>query len=107
MKSSFIEFEQISTLIYFAYFLIIVSLISLLENILIEIASEKNVTYYMKQLTHVSGWWWEDLYSWTLEALFKKSYTEVYKNWNSQIEILLTSKSELDWYNNRKRFWSN
>ena len=107
VESPFIEFGQISTLIYFAHFLIIVPLISLLENTLIEIASEKNVTYYMEQPTHVSGWWWEDLHPWTLEALFKKPYTGVCKNWNPQKEISLTPKSELDWYNSRKRFWPN
>ena len=107
VESPFIEFGQISTVIYFAHFLIIVPLISLLENTLIEIASEKNVTYYMEQPTHVSGWWWEDLHPWTLEALFKKPYTGVCKNWDPKKEISLTPKSELDWYNSRKRFWPN
>jgi cytochrome c oxidase subunit 2 len=37
----FIEFGQISTVIYFAYFLIIIPLISLLENSLIEYATKK------------------------------------------------------------------
>ena len=38
VESPFIEFGQISTVIYFAHFLIIVPLISLLENSLIELA---------------------------------------------------------------------
>ncbi len=39
VESPFIEFGQISTVIYFAHFLIIVPLISLFENSLIELAS--------------------------------------------------------------------
>ena len=42
VESPFIEFGQISTVIYFAHFLIIVPLISLLENSLIELASKEN-----------------------------------------------------------------
>ena len=42
VESPFIEFGQISTVIYFAHFLIIVPLISLLENTLIELASKQN-----------------------------------------------------------------
>lgn len=39
VESPFIEFGQISTVLYFAHFLIIVPLISLLENTLVELAS--------------------------------------------------------------------
>ena len=42
VESPFIEFGQISTFIYFAYFLIIVPLVSLLENSLIELALIQN-----------------------------------------------------------------
>ena len=42
VESPFIEFGQISTVIYFAHFLIIVPLISLLENSLIELASKES-----------------------------------------------------------------
>ena len=42
VESPFIEFGQISTVIYFAHFLIIVPLISLLENSLIELANKEN-----------------------------------------------------------------
>ena len=42
VESPFIEFGQISTVIYFAHFLIIVPLISLFENSLIELAGSKN-----------------------------------------------------------------
>ena len=42
VESPFIEFGQISTVLYFSHFLIIVPLISLLENSLIELASKKN-----------------------------------------------------------------
>jgi len=39
VESPFIEFGQISTVLYFAHFLIIVPIVSLLENSLVEIAS--------------------------------------------------------------------
>jgi ubiquinol-cytochrome c reductase cytochrome b subunit len=42
VESPFIEFGQISTVIYFSYFLIIVPIISLLENSLIELALNNN-----------------------------------------------------------------
>jgi ubiquinol-cytochrome c reductase cytochrome b subunit len=42
VESPFIEFGQISTIIYFAYFLIIVPLVSLFENSLVELASYTN-----------------------------------------------------------------
>ena len=42
VESPFIEFGQISTVIYFAHFLIIVPLISLLENSLIELANKQS-----------------------------------------------------------------
>jgi ubiquinol-cytochrome c reductase cytochrome b subunit len=41
VESPFIEFGQISTVIYFAHFLIIVPLVSLLENSLIELSIKK------------------------------------------------------------------
>jgi ubiquinol-cytochrome c reductase cytochrome b subunit len=41
VESPFIEFGQISTVIYFSHFLIIVPLVSLLENSLIELAIKK------------------------------------------------------------------
>ncbi len=53
VESPFIEFGQISTVLYFAHFLIIVPLISLLENSLIELESKKKDKYqtykYSKQ----------------------------------------------------------
>jgi ubiquinol-cytochrome c reductase cytochrome b subunit len=39
VESPFIEFGQISTVIYFSHFLIIVPIISLLENSLVELSS--------------------------------------------------------------------
>jgi len=42
VESPFIEFGQISTVIYFSYFLFIVPLISLFENSLIDLAISKN-----------------------------------------------------------------
>jgi len=41
VESPFIEFGQISTVIYFSYYLIIVPIISLLENSLIELEANK------------------------------------------------------------------
>jgi ubiquinol-cytochrome c reductase cytochrome b subunit len=41
VESPFIEFGQISTIIYFAYFLVIVPVTSLLENSLIELSIKK------------------------------------------------------------------
>src|SRR5882757_47036 len=42
VESPFIEFGQISTIIYFSYFLVIVPITSLLENSLIELSINKN-----------------------------------------------------------------
>ena len=42
VESPFIEFGQISTIIYFAHFLVIMPLISLFENSLIELANKKD-----------------------------------------------------------------
>jgi ubiquinol-cytochrome c reductase cytochrome b subunit len=44
VESPFIELGQVSTVIYFAHFLIIVPFISLLENSLLELASNSNTT---------------------------------------------------------------
>ena len=43
VESPFIEFGQISTIIYFSYFLVIVPVTSLLENSLIELSINKNI----------------------------------------------------------------
>jgi ubiquinol-cytochrome c reductase cytochrome b subunit len=43
VESPFIEFGQISTLLYFSYFLIIVPTISVVENTLIDIAISNNI----------------------------------------------------------------
>ena len=42
VESPFIEFGQISTVLYFSHYLIIVPLISLLENTLVELATLKS-----------------------------------------------------------------
>jgi ubiquinol-cytochrome c reductase cytochrome b subunit len=42
VESPFIEFGQISTILYFSHFLIIVPIITLIENSLIEININKN-----------------------------------------------------------------
>jgi len=43
VESPFIEFGQISTILYFSHFLIIVPLISLIENSLIELILRKKI----------------------------------------------------------------
>lgn len=43
VESPFIELGQISTIIYFAHYLIIVPIISLLENSLIELRAKKKI----------------------------------------------------------------
>ena len=43
VESPFIEFGQISTVLYFSHFLIIVPLISLLENSLIDLATHSSL----------------------------------------------------------------
>lgn len=46
VESPFIEFGQISTVIYFAHFLIIVPIVSLIENSLIDLnIKSKNLSY--------------------------------------------------------------
>src|SRR6202041_306999 len=45
VESPFIEFGQISTVIYFSHFLIVVPLVSLIENSLIELSSYKANTF--------------------------------------------------------------
>ena len=42
VESPFIEFGQISAVIYFAYFLVIMPAISILENTLIDLAQKNN-----------------------------------------------------------------
>jgi hypothetical protein len=57
VESPFIEFGQISTVLYFAHFLIIVPLISLIENSLIEISNSTSIkknTSYINSLPHKS-----------------------------------------------------
>jgi len=41
VESPFIEFGQISTVLYFSHFLIIMPIISLIENSLTELATKK------------------------------------------------------------------
>lgn len=54
VESPFIEFGQISTVIYFAHFLIIVPLISLFENSLIELSTKSyNNSYVLSKLDMV------------------------------------------------------
>ena len=42
VESPFIEFGQISTVLYFAYFVVIVPVVSLLENTLVDLSISKN-----------------------------------------------------------------
>ncbi len=50
VESPYIEFGQISTVVYFSYFLIIVPVLSLFENSLLELASFENNVFYKKPL---------------------------------------------------------
>jgi ubiquinol-cytochrome c reductase cytochrome b subunit len=52
VESPFIEFGQISTAIYFSYFLIILPLLSLLENSLIELEEDRN-SIHNKSITYL------------------------------------------------------
>jgi ubiquinol-cytochrome c reductase cytochrome b subunit len=54
VESPFIEFGQISTIIYFSYFLIILPIISLLENSLIELESNISPIYSNKSVESLS-----------------------------------------------------
>jgi ubiquinol-cytochrome c reductase cytochrome b subunit len=56
VESPFIEFGQISTVIYFSHFLIIVPLISLLENSLVELTnnSPKSALLYCSEISFTS-----------------------------------------------------
>jgi ubiquinol-cytochrome c reductase cytochrome b subunit len=53
VESPFIEFGQISTILYFAYFLIIVPFTSLLENSLIELSSYNNTAKSSKNFINL------------------------------------------------------
>ena len=71
VESPFIEFGQISTALYFSYFLIIVPAVSLLENSLIELATSKHthsVTSNVQQNVTLSY-----SYTWYLTALMYKA----------------------------------
>lgn len=50
VESPFIEFGQISTVLYFSHFLIIVPLVSLLENSLIELHTSKKINFINTRL---------------------------------------------------------
>ena len=44
VESPFIEFGQISTVLYFAYFILIVPVLSIIENTLVDLSLEKKKT---------------------------------------------------------------
>jgi ubiquinol-cytochrome c reductase cytochrome b subunit len=54
VESPFIEFGQISTVLYFAYFLFLVPFISLLENTLIDLSLVQQTQYNTKETNYVS-----------------------------------------------------
>jgi ubiquinol-cytochrome c reductase cytochrome b subunit len=45
VESPFIEFGQISTALYFAHFLIIVPVVSIIENTLVELSTKRNLNF--------------------------------------------------------------
>jgi ubiquinol-cytochrome c reductase cytochrome b subunit len=53
VESPFIELGQISTILYFVYFLFIVPFTSLLENSLIELSSYSNTTKLSKNYINI------------------------------------------------------
>lgn len=97
VESPFIEFGQVSTLIYFAHFLIIIPLISLLENTFIEmnktfieIDSRKEEIYIVEHATVVSGLGW-----WIKKAQSNIGYRELFDNdhpYPSTLQDLLKDK---------------
>ena len=54
VESPFIEFGQISTILYFSHFLIIVPVITLLENSLIDLVTNNNFNNNNNQLVHLN-----------------------------------------------------
>jgi ubiquinol-cytochrome c reductase cytochrome b subunit len=54
VESPFIEFGQISTILYFSHFLIIVPVITLLENSLIDLVTNNNLNNNNNQLVHLN-----------------------------------------------------
>jgi ubiquinol-cytochrome c reductase cytochrome b subunit len=54
VESPFIEFGQISTILYFSHFLIIVPLITLLENSLIDLVTNNNLNNNNNELVHLN-----------------------------------------------------
>ena len=85
VESPFIEFGQISTVIYFAYFLIIVPLISLLENSLIEYATKKQ-KQKQKYNARLNSFWGE-FFLLFLRNNNNSSFWEEFKFWYSRNKI--------------------
>ena len=106
VESPFIEFGQISTVIYFAHFLVIVPLISLLENTLIEIDSKKFVTYYMKHATVVSGLYWWQTINITNRKLFQTDFpSTIGERLNGHMKDQLWSARGMNVYNRNLGLW--
>ena len=79
VESPFIEFGQISTVLYFSHFLIIVPFLSLLENSLIELEASY-ITYYR---------WWLD----QKEAIFDEIFASEDRWYSEDIPIKLSGFS--------------
>ena len=70
VESPFIEFGQVSTVLYFSHFLIIVPLVSLLENSLVELHTDKkSVTRY--------PWLSYQFYLYLLQGLLNRAYSSL------------------------------
>ena len=82
VESPFIEFGQISTALYFSYFLIIVPAISLLENSLIELATSKDKDYISTtEVNAIVSYSYSLSYISDLLVLYKKiTLNNIYKN---------------------------
>jgi ubiquinol-cytochrome c reductase cytochrome b subunit len=62
VESPFIELGQISTVIYFAYFLVILPLASLFENTLLELVGKLNIMRYIDRYFVVSKFFLYNIY---------------------------------------------
>ena len=58
VESPFIEFGQISTVLYFAYFVLIVPVLSILENTLIDLYISDQETRNRIRLNKGKNWYW-------------------------------------------------
>ena len=74
VESPFIEFGQISTVLYFAHFLLIVPLVSLIENSLIELASRRENSSFATRsfaYTHIAKSGANTWFTFSLKSIYR------------------------------------